>query len=133
MGGQHTSDSSGRAPATMLVAAVASASLWAVSPALTGQAEPWDADGVFYTGALAVAGLISGALRPRPFWAHYVGSVVGQLAFQVLFLSVGPLVLLGAAFLLGYSTIFLAAAALAAAVRGRLTRGLGALPSRGAS
>jgi hypothetical protein len=104
-----------------LVAAVASASIWAVSPVLTGHSEPWDADGFFYVGALVVAGLISGALRPRPLWAHYVGWITGQLAYEVLFLQVGPLILLGAVFLLGFSAIFLAAAALAAFLRQRIS------------
>ncbi len=102
---------------TLIVAAVTSASIWMVSPMWLGRAEPWDADGFFYVGALAAAGLISGALRPKPLWAQYVGSVGGQLAYEALFLPVGPLILLGAVFLLGYSVIFLAGAAVAALLR----------------
>lgn len=102
---------------TSMVAAIASASIWMVSPMLLGRAEPWDVDGFFYVGALAAAGLISGALCPKPLWAQYVGSVGGQLAYEALFLPVGPLILLGAVFLLGYSVIFLAAAAVAAWLR----------------
>jgi hypothetical protein len=105
---------------TVIVSAVASASVWALSPLLAGHQEPWDADGLFYVAALVVAGSVAGLLAPRPLWAHYLGALVGQLGYEALFLPVGPLFVLGVAFLLGYSLIFLVAAALAASVRARL-------------
>ncbi len=105
---------------TVVVSAVAGASVWALSPLLVGHREPWDADGLFYVVALFVAGSLAGWLAPRPLWAHYVGALVGQLGYEALFLPIGPLFVLGAAFLLGYSLIFLAAAALAASIRARL-------------
>jgi hypothetical protein len=104
---------------TVIVSVVASASVWALSPLLAGHPEPWDADGLFYVAALVVAGSIAGLLAPRPLWAHYLGALVGQLGYEALFPPVGPLFVLGVAFLLGYSLIFLVAAALAAAVRAR--------------
>lgn len=106
---------------TLVFAAVATAIVWALSPLLTGRLEPWDAEGPFYAAALATAGLVSGALRPRPLWAHYAGAVAGQVAYEILFLPVGPLILVGALFLMGYSLIFLATAAVAAFVRRRLS------------
>jgi hypothetical protein len=109
-----------RAWLTVVVSAVAAASVWALSPLLAGHREPWDADGFFYVVALVVAGSVAGLLVPRPLWAHYLGAFVGQLGYEALFLPLGPLFVLGAAFLLGYSLIFLAAAALAAFVRARL-------------
>jgi len=78
---------------------------------------------MFYVVALFVAGLFAGLLAPRPLWAHYLGALLGQLGYQVLFLRIGPLFILGAAFLLGYSLIFLAAAAVAASLRARLGAG----------
>ena len=87
---------------------------------LTGHPEPWDADPPFYACALVVAGLISGAVRSKPLWAHYLGAVAGQLAYEALVLPVGPLILLGAVFLMGFSSMFLAAAALAGFLRQRL-------------
>lgn len=109
-----------RAWSTMLVAAVASALVWALSPWLVGHREPWDADGLYYVAALLVAGAFAGLLAPKPLWAHYVGALVGQLGYELLFLHIGPLFILGAAFLLGYCIIFVVAAALAAHVRARL-------------
>ena len=104
---------------TLAVAALASASVWALSPVLTGRAEPWDADGFYYVFGLVIAGLLAGLFEPRPLWAHYVGAVVGQLGYELLFLPVGPLFILGAAFVLGYSLVFLISAVLAGTVRMR--------------
>lgn len=111
-----------RAPATFLIAAFASAVVWALSPWLSGHREPWDADGVFYAAALAVAGSVAGLLSPRPLWAHYLGAFVGQLGYELLALPVGPLFLLGALFLLGYSVVFAVAAAVVGKLRTHLER-----------
>jgi len=104
----------------MLVSVVASALVWALSPWLVGHREPWDADGLFYVAALLVAGALAGLLAPKPLWAHYLGSLIGQLGYEVLFLGIGPLFVLGAAFLLGYCIIFVVAAGVAAHLRARL-------------
>jgi hypothetical protein len=118
-----------RAWFTVIVSAVTAASVWALSPLLVGHREPWDTDGIFYIVALAVVGSLAGLIVPRPLWAHYLGAIVGQLGYVALFLPLGTLSILDAAtalavtlgFLLGYSLIFLAAAALAAFVRTRLS------------
>lgn len=107
---------------TVLVATAAAALVWALSPSLTGHREPWDADGPFYVGALFVAGSVAGSITPRPLWAHYLGAMIGQIGYELVFLRIGPLFLLGAAFLLGYSVIFLAAAVLAGSIRRGLER-----------
>ena len=92
---------------TIPVAAIAAGLVWAVSPWISGYREPWDAGGYFYILALLLAGAIAGLISPRPLWAHYVGAVIGQLCYELIFLRVGALVILGAAFLLGYSVVFL--------------------------
>jgi len=109
-----------RAAFAFLTAAVASGLIWVLSPLLTGHAEPWDADGPYYIVTLSVAGAVSGALVPRSLWAHYMGAVVGQLGYELLFLHVGPLFVLGIVFLLGFSAIFLTAAAAVAYARSKL-------------
>jgi len=104
----------------VLVSALSGALVWALSPWLAGHQEPWDADGLFYVGALVVAGAAAGAITPRPLWGHCLGALIGQLGYELIFLRIGPLFFLGAAFLLGYSVIFLAAAASAGSIRRRL-------------
>jgi hypothetical protein len=99
-----------RAVVAIAVAAAAGAAIWAVSPWATGHKEPWDAESLFYVAALIAGGLVSGFLVPKPLWAHYVGSTVGQLGYGLLFLETGPLLLLGAVFMLGYSAVFLVGA-----------------------
>lgn len=113
---------------TVLVSAAVGAVIWALSPWVTGHREPWDAAGIYYVVALFVGGLVAGVLSPRPLWAHYVGAFIGQIGYEVLFLRVGPLFILGAAFLLGYTIIFSIGAAVAAQLRGRLKRRSGASP-----
>lgn len=110
-----------RAWVPLSISAVASGLVWALSPWLVGCSEPWDADGPFYVVALVIAGLFAGLLAPRPLWAHYIGALVGQLGYELFFLRIGPMFVLGAAFLLGYSLIFLFAAAVAAHFRSRAT------------
>lgn len=102
---------------TLIISALAGVSIWLLTPVLTGHREPWDADGSFYIVALVIAGAVAGALAPKPLWAHYVGSFAGQLAYELIFLHVGPLVVIGAVFLLVYGAVFSMAAALAAFVR----------------
>lgn len=95
---------------TILVAAILGAAIWVLSPWVTGHKEPWDADGIFYVGALLAAGLVSGAVSPKPLWAHYFGSFIGQLGYELLFLKIGPLFVIGIGFLLAYCLLFLAGA-----------------------
>jgi hypothetical protein len=106
---------------TFLVSVFATALIWALSPLLIGLNEPWDTDGDFYVAALVIAGMIAGGLSPKPLWAHYLGAMVGQLGYELIFLHVGPLFLLGVIFLLGYALIYLIAAALGGYIRSRLT------------
>ena len=106
-----------RAWRSLIISALAGVSIWLLTPVLTSHREPWDADGSFYIVALVIAGAVAGALAPKPLWAHYVGSYAGQLGYELIFLHVGPLVVVGAVFLLVYCAVFSMAAALAAVVR----------------
>ena len=106
-----------RTALAILVAAIVSAAIWASSPWVTGHKEPWDAESLFYVGSLVVGGLICGLSIPKPLWAHYAGSVAGQLIYALLFLPLGPLFVLGIGFLLGYSLLFLAGALVGSRVR----------------
>jgi len=101
----------------VFVSAALAAAVWALSIPITGHNEPWDAEAPYYLVALAIAGALSGALIPRHLWAHYVGAVLGQAAYELVFLKLGPLFILGLAFLAGYSIIFVVAAAIVASCR----------------
>jgi len=92
-----------------LIAALAGASIWALSPWITGQAEPWDA-GLYYSGALLAAGLLSGAAVPKPLWALYLGGIVGQALYLLLFVPPSPLMAVGLMFLLVWSLLLLVGA-----------------------
>ena len=100
-----------------VVSAVAAALVWAFSSVATGKSEPWDSAGAYYFVALALAGAISGAIVPKHLLVHYLGAILGQAAYELLFLEMGALFVLGLAFLAFYSLIFLATAAIAAKLR----------------
>ena len=104
---------------TILASAVSAGGVWALSVPVTGYKEPWDAPGAYYPVALAVAGLISGLVSPRVVWAFPLGAILGQLLYEVAFLEMGPLVLVGVLFMSFYLPIFLPAALFSSYVRGR--------------
>lgn len=110
---------------SFLVAALAGAAIWALSPVVTGHAEPWDAGGAYYASALVLAGLVSGFAVTAPLWASYVGSIVGQLLYMLVFLPPGPLIVVGVAFLLVWSLLFLAGAWVGARLHRRLAGSAG--------
>jgi len=103
-------------------AASISAAVWALSLWATGHNEPWDAESLYYVTALFAGGLISGVLIPRPLWAHYVGGVSGQVIYELLFLRIGPLFVVGVGFLLAYSLLFLAGAFFGSRARVHFTK-----------
>jgi hypothetical protein len=104
-----------------ILSAVTAAAVWALSVPLTGKTEPWDAEGFYYFAALAIAGAVSAFVIPKHLTAHYAGAVVGQVAYELLFLEMGALFVLGLLFLMSYGIIFLGAAALVARIRRRGT------------
>jgi len=106
-----------RAVFALVVAAALAAAIWALSMPITGHSEPWDAEALYYPVALGVAGVISGAIIPKHLWAHYVGALLGQVAYELVFLKLGPLFMVGLLFLAGYGIVFVLGAALAAFVR----------------
>lgn len=107
---------------TCLIAAVASAAIWALTPLLTSQREPWDVDGSFYIVGLLIVGIVAGAIAPKPLWAHYAGCFAGQLGYELILLRVGPLVIIGAVLLLFYCAVYTGAAALAGIARERIVK-----------
>jgi len=107
---------------SFLFSFVGGAMVWALSPFLSGQVEPWDAKGFYYSAALLIVGLIVGLARPKHVWSHYAGIILGQLTYMLGFLPSSPLIPVGFAILAAYSTIALAGAASGAWFR-RISRG----------
>ncbi|MFN0314819.1 MAG: DUF4375 domain-containing protein [Burkholderiales bacterium] len=92
--------------AVAALAAFFGALIWALAPAIAGKAEPWD-DAAYYLFSLPVAGFVSGLLAGRPLWSQYTGVILGQFAYALIFLAMGPLALLGVGFTAVYGLLFL--------------------------
>lgn len=86
--------------------------IWAFSPSITGQAEPWDAESAYYYIALFIAGIISALPGKEPAWAIYVGVILGQFLYILVFLPLGPLLILGLASMSLFAWLTLAGAAI---------------------
>jgi hypothetical protein len=97
--------------AAFLIGLATGAAIWLLSPLISGRREPWDAEGVYYTGALFGAGFLGGFLLPqqsRWFVAGiFVGQVVVLLGGVLHDPSNGGLWPLGLAFLALYSLLAL--------------------------
>ena len=101
----------------LAAAVLLGAAIWAASPFVVGQAEPWDAERglafFYYPAALLAAGFICGVAARRRAAAAYCGLLVGQLAFMFVTLPKDPLMVLGFVFLALYSTLSIIGAWLA--------------------
>ena len=93
------------------------AAIWAFSPTITGTAEPWDAESPYYFLSLLALGLVLGLWSPKKIWAHYLGAMLGQQFFILMFIGVGPFILLGALFLAVYTVLVLIGALIGSRVR----------------
>ena len=97
------------------------AAIWVLSASITGRPEPWDASGLYYPGALLLAGFLGGLLVP----GHWGEVAIGVYAGQALVLlgrvlsdpGSGGLWPLGLMMLALYSLIALAGALLGSALR----------------
>jgi hypothetical protein len=107
----------------IVIAGLISAVIWALSLSIAGHEEPWDASSYYYVAALIFGGFLSGLLVPQPLWAHFVGSLIGQLVWLLLFIKGGPLFVVGIGFLLMYSLLFLCGASLGSRIRFRFSVG----------
>ncbi len=104
---------------SLLLAALAGAAIWGLSPLVTGHVEPWDAGGLYYTLALALGGGLCGSVTPKPLWPIYVGCVAGQILYLLGWLPTGPLLPVGLVFVLLWSLVFLVGAYVGSRARTR--------------
>jgi hypothetical protein len=100
------------------------AAIWALSPAMTGQAEPWDSGSLYYVTALALLGLALGAMSARPLVILLIalGAWLGQVLYIVLFLPLGPLFVAGLVILAAYLVLPVIGAAVSVLTRRSLAR-----------
>ena len=88
--------------------------IWALSPALTGNVEAWDAT-LYYCAGLYISGFVAACFAPSRFWIAPIGVYCGQVAYVACgqitgSLPAGPLWILGACMGLGYCALALAGA-----------------------
>lgn len=91
-----------------LLGALAGAAIWAASPYIGGSQEAWDAKNFYYFAALGFGGFGCTLVFPKHLLATLVGMYLGQLGYMLLFLPRGPLMVLGAIFLVGYTALAVA-------------------------
>lgn len=89
--------------------------IWALSASITGQQEPWDSGSPYYFVSLFVSGAIFGAIKPVRFHRWVVAIFIGQL-IALIFVGMGPLIIIGVVFLAVLSLIPLAGAAITASI-----------------
>ena len=89
--------------------------IWALSTLTTRQQEPWDSETPYYFVSLFVSGVIFGAIKPVRFHRWVVAIFIGQL-IALVFVGMGPLIIIGVVSLAGLSLIPLAGAALSASI-----------------
>lgn len=99
---------------------VLGAMLWAFSPQLIGEIEPWDAPGNYYLKMLFGIGVLSSLVAgPRLkwlFWLWPIGTAIGQMLYGLTHLQSNPIILAGLLFLFIYSFATLVGSAIPAAV-----------------
>ena len=71
-----------------LVAFACGFAIWALSSAMTGRAEPWDAKGLYYWASLFAAGFLGAVIKPSealtaPLWvvAGQTAAILGSVFF----------------------------------------------------
>lgn len=76
--------------------------IWALSPLITGEVEPWDAKVSYYPIALFISGVIGQILYPKGLIASVFGIYLGQVLYLFIF-AFGPLWLIGTILIVPYS------------------------------
>ena len=89
----------------ILISSVLGALIWFASPYLSGELEPWDSETFYYVGSLFIGGIILGLYNSEKIWGYAIGIFLGQIIYILLFLPLGPLILIGILYLAGSSLI----------------------------
>lgn len=89
----------------ILISIFVGAAIWALSPLVTGELEPWDSSSFYLPIAVALTSLLLGFLFPRSFAVSAFGVTIGQMLYMAVFLPTGPLVVFGLLMLAGYGLL----------------------------
>ncbi len=89
-----------------IISVAVGAAIWALSPVLTGHVEPWDGNFEVFAMSLVIVSLSLGIKFPNQVFVSSSGVFLGQLGYMVFVLQTGPLIIVGVAFLLGYTMVF---------------------------
>ncbi|MFY0667640.1 MAG: hypothetical protein JXQ95_06395 [Alteromonas stellipolaris] len=90
-----------------IFSALLGAVVWFLSPIITGEVEPWDTFPLFYLGSLLIIGFIAAIPKTASLTSIYFGVIVGQFLYMLVFLPIGPLILVGVFSLAFFSLIAL--------------------------
>ncbi|MDO6567728.1 hypothetical protein Q4561_11720 [Alteromonas sp. 1_MG-2023] len=91
-----------------IFSALLGAVIWFLSPFITGEVEPWDAfPPVFYLVSLFIVGFIAAIPKSASLNSIYFGVIVGQFVYMLVFLPIGPLILVSVLTLAIYSLLTL--------------------------
>lgn len=88
--------------APVLVSVLSGAAIWAFSPLVTGEVEPWDSSSSYLLIAITLTSLMLGFVFPHHFAVSALGLTLGQMLYLGIFLPDGPLVIVGFLLLAGY-------------------------------
>ena len=91
--------------AVVIVAALAGAAIWALSPVLTSRTEPWDGSWTYYLVALLSSSAGASLISPRQWLLSGLGLFLGQLGFMLVMLEAGPLIIIGVVALAVYTSV----------------------------
>jgi len=89
----------------ILISSIIGALIWFASPYIAGELEPWDSETFYYIGSLFIGGIVLGLYNSEKIWAYAIGVFLGQFIYSLLFLPLGPLILIGILYLAGSSII----------------------------
>mgnify|MGYP003384166393 CR=1 FL=1 len=101
----------------LLLSAFIGVLVWAASPYVVGTIEPWDSESSYYVLSILISGVVLGTYSQKQIWSFGVGTFIGQLLYIVIFLPLGPLIIVGSVLLAGSGLICYLGALITKAVK----------------
>ena len=71
---------------TFGVGSLCGAAVWALSIALTGMREPFDANTFYYPAAMFLSGIVAASFSPRHWWLAVIGIFAGERLYSFVML-----------------------------------------------